>query len=110
MERGKRKSEAKDAVPGGSQKRAREEETTSVTDEEVEEFFAILRRIHVAVDYFKKGKGGLRDLTDSRVVESLNPGGNTGANGGEKKAENMEENANAGLDLNADPNTCSDQV
>ncbi|KAK8537488.1 hypothetical protein V6N12_043650 [Hibiscus sabdariffa] len=112
METGKRKSEVKDAVAGGSQKRAREEEEeeeTTVTDEEVEEFFAILRRIHVAVDYFKKGKGGLRDLTDLRRVELLNPGGNDEGNGGEKKAENMEENANAGLDLNADPNTSSDQ-
>ncbi|GER29880.1 NIM1-interacting 2 [Striga asiatica] len=32
-------------------------------DEEVEEFFAILRRIHVAVKYFKGRNGGHRDLT-----------------------------------------------
>ncbi|GMI99918.1 hypothetical protein HRI_003661100 [Hibiscus trionum] len=104
MEREKRKSELKDAVPGGSQKRARAEEETTVTEEEVEEFFAILSRIHVAVDYFMKGNGHLRDLTDLRKVESLNTVGNGEANGGEKKkAEDMEENV--GLDLNADPDT-----
>ncbi|CAN1181358.1 Protein NIM1-INTERACTING 2 [Linum perenne] len=30
----------------------------AVPEEEVEEFFAILRRIHVAVKYFKKSGGG----------------------------------------------------
>ncbi|KAK1386940.1 NRR repressor like [Heracleum sosnowskyi] len=29
----------------------------TVTESEVEEFYAILRRIHVAVTYLKKGKG-----------------------------------------------------
>lgn len=95
------KSEVKGPVVGESQKRAREE--TTVTEEEVEEFFAILKRINVAVNYFKKGNGDVRKLTDLRMVEeSLN----VEVNGGEKKKKKVEENV--GLDLNADPDTGSD--
>ncbi|KAH1074436.1 hypothetical protein J1N35_026764 [Gossypium stocksii] len=87
------KSEVKGAVVGESQKRAREE--TTVTEEEVEEFLAILKRINVAVRYFKKGNGDIRNLTDLRMVEdSLNVEVNDGEN--------------VGLDLNADPDTGSD--
>ncbi|TYI51670.1 hypothetical protein E1A91_D12G192200v1 [Gossypium mustelinum] len=88
-----RKSEVKGAVVGESQKRAREE--TNVTEEEVEEFLAILKRINVAVNYFKKGNRDIRNLTDLRMVEdSLNVEVNDGKN--------------VGLDLNADPDTGSD--
>nr|KJB50716.1 hypothetical protein B456_008G183600 [Gossypium raimondii] len=88
-----RKSEVKGAVVGESQKRAREE--TTVTEEEVEEFLAILKRINVAVNYFKKGNRDIRNLTDLRMVEdSLNVEVNDGEN--------------VGLDLNADPDTGSD--
>ncbi|KAG8475674.1 hypothetical protein CXB51_032416 [Gossypium anomalum] len=87
------KSEEKGAVVGESQKRAREE--TTVTEEEVEEFLAILKRINVAVNYFKKGNHDIRNLTDLRMVEdSLNVEVNDGEN--------------VGLDLNADPDTGSD--
>lgn len=34
-----------------------EKRETTVTDGEVEEFYAIVRRIHVAVTYMKKGNG-----------------------------------------------------
>ncbi|MBA0689241.1 hypothetical protein Goari_006976 [Gossypium aridum] len=88
-----RKSEVKGAVVGESQRRAREE--TTVTEEEVEEFLAILKRINVAVNYFKKGNRDIRNLTDLRMVEdSLNVEVNDGEN--------------VGLDLNADPDTGSD--
>ena len=50
----KRKQEGGEAVYGG-QKKARETEETVVTDDEVEEFYAILRRINTAVKYFKSG-------------------------------------------------------
>ncbi|KAB2053276.1 hypothetical protein ES319_A12G176700v1 [Gossypium barbadense] len=87
------KSEVKGAVVGESQKRAREE--TTVTEEEVEEFLAILKRINVAVNYFKKGNRDIRNLTDLRMVEdSLNVEVNDGEN--------------VGLDLNTDPDTGSD--
>ncbi|XVE91420.1 hypothetical protein REPUB_Repub01dG0008000 [Reevesia pubescens] len=108
MEREKRKSEENVAVLGGSHKRAREEdgggEETTVTDEEVDEFFAILRRIHEAVNYFKKGNCDMRSLTEMGKVESLNLRRNVDVNGSKKKkkvAENVKENV--GLDLNADP-------
>ncbi|MBA0563407.1 hypothetical protein Golob_008387 [Gossypium lobatum] len=88
-----RKSEVKGAVVGESQRRAREE--TTVTEEEVEEFLAILKRINVAVNYFKKGNRDIRNLTDLRMVEdSLNVEVNDGEN--------------VGLDLNADPDRGSD--
>ncbi|MFQ6637538.1 hypothetical protein Gotur_013150 [Gossypium turneri] len=88
-----RKSKVKAAVVGESQKREREE--TTVTEEEVEEFLAILKRINVAVNYFKKGNRDIRNLTDLRMVEdSLNVEVNDGEN--------------VGLDLNADPDTGSD--
>ena len=57
---GKRKQEDDGEVDVG--KRAKAEDGNgggrTVTDAEVDEFFAILRRIHVAVKYFEKGHGG----------------------------------------------------
>lgn len=111
MEGEKRKSEANDGVLGGSPKRAREEdsgEETTVTEEEVEEFYAILRRIHMAMNYFKKGDGDMRNLIEIEKAESLNLGLNVGINGGEKKKKKKEEEnveGSVGFDLNADPGT-----
>ncbi|XWS64316.1 hypothetical protein CRYUN_Cryun06bG0175800 [Craigia yunnanensis] len=107
MEGKKRKSDLNGDVLRGSYNGAREDdngEETTVTEEEVEEFFAILRRIHVAVNYFKKGNGDIRNLTELGTMESLNSGGNfnLNENGGKKEEENV------GLDLNADPDTGSD--
>lgn len=78
-----------------------------VTEDEVEEFFAILKRIHVAVSYFKKvdgngdGEGGSRlraILEEEEIKEEAN-----GVKRGkvEKREEGLE--LNLGLDLNADP-------
>ncbi|XP_022735345.1 protein NIM1-INTERACTING 2-like [Durio zibethinus] len=111
MEGEKRKSEVNDAVLGGSQKRSREDDSgkeTTVTEEEVEEFYAILRRIHVAINYFRKGnvKGDVPNLTELERAEWLNLGSNVEVNGCKKKKKNEEENM--GLDLNADPGTGSD--
>ncbi|KAL3501705.1 hypothetical protein ACH5RR_036154 [Cinchona calisaya] len=71
-------------------------------DREVEEFYAILRRIHVAVKYFEKGNGGKKtnvvaakpwspyfEREDFEVVN------------GDKNQETVV--GNVGLDLNADP-------
>ncbi|KAJ4822513.1 hypothetical protein Tsubulata_046913 [Turnera subulata] len=82
-------------------KRSRKEEgingaTEAVTtEEEVEEFYAILRRIHVAVKYFEEG-GGKRWTPSSleiKVVEEVN----AGVDGGTRSGQDL------GLDLNADP-------
>ncbi|KAI4357828.1 hypothetical protein L6164_001751 [Bauhinia variegata] len=43
------------------------EKVEVVREEEVEEFFAILRRIHVAVKYFEKAEGSGRKLTAKKM-------------------------------------------
>ncbi|PSR91172.1 NRR repressor like [Actinidia chinensis var. chinensis] len=79
---------------------------TEPEDDEVEEFFAILRRIRVAVEYFEKGngEGGRRELTGKRTASRWSPS---------FRREDFEEVddvkgpgqlvGDAGLDLNADP-------
>ncbi|KAF5751928.1 hypothetical protein HS088_TW02G00947 [Tripterygium wilfordii] len=64
MEQPKKKRED-DAILGG--KRVKSDGEQTVKEEEVEEFFAILRRIRVAVEYFDKGesKGG-REMREKR--------------------------------------------
>ncbi|KAI3453022.1 hypothetical protein Pfo_009685 [Paulownia fortunei] len=68
-------------------------------DEEVEEFFAILRRIQVALKYFQKRNGG-RELTATPWSPSFE---REDFDGVKKAPEKPEENQNAGLDLNSDP-------
>ncbi|CAI9756080.1 unnamed protein product [Fraxinus pennsylvanica] len=80
-------------------------ETVAPEDDEVEEFFAILRRIQVAVKYFKNRNGKIDlELTPAawsptfkrEDFEELKK---------EKQSvvENQNQNQNAGLDLNSDP-------
>ena len=82
---------------------------TEPKDDEVEEFFAILRRIREAVENFKKGNGdrGRRELTGKRTTSRWSPS---------FKREDFEEvddgvkgpgevEGHAGLDLNADPDS-----
>lgn len=101
----KRKAGTSD-VAGGSQKRPRDgsREETAVTEEEVEEFFAILRRIHVAVNYFKSSNGGNRHLTEGRSVALQLE--STDTDDTVKAAEDVK--VNMGFDLNADPDTDPD--
>ncbi|KAA8529175.1 hypothetical protein F0562_034026 [Nyssa sinensis] len=66
MEGEKRKKDDGDAA-SGSRKKARDDDQgtqTEVTEDQVEEFFAILRRIHVAFRYFQKVNGDCRKLTE----------------------------------------------
>ncbi|CAA0818603.1 Protein NIM1-INTERACTING 2 [Striga hermonthica] len=64
-------------------------------DEEVEEFFAILRRIHVAVKYFEGRNGGRRELTARpRLV---------GFDGVVKSPDGSGAKRKPGLDLNSEP-------
>lgn len=102
----KRKAGSSD-VAGGSQKRPRDgsREETAVTEEEVEEFFAILRRIHVAVNYFKSSNGGNRHLTEGRSL-ALQLEINDTDDDTVKPAEDVK--VNTGFDLNADPDTDPD--
>lgn len=66
----------------------------TVTEGEVEEFYAILRRIHVAVTYFKKGKGKglLNNAFELEDFDRVN--GGEEREGGEKRLE---------FDLNVEP-------
>lgn len=97
----KRKKADNDDAVSGRRKKARDDEygdLTAVTEEEVEEFYAILRRINIAVSYFKKGNG------DGKWLKAMLNGGHYEEDNGVKEArreEGVEENA--GLDLNADP-------
>lgn len=63
----------------------------TATEEEVEEFFAILRRIRVAVKYFEKRNGRGRKLREGRWLRSLEL--------------ELESESESGLDLNSDPLT-----
>ncbi|GFS44357.1 hypothetical protein Acr_00g0089870 [Actinidia rufa] len=76
MEVEKRKR-SDDVEPDGKRARVGEDNgaVTEPEDDEVEEFYAILRRIRVAVEYFEKGNGdgGRRELTGERTVSRWSP-------------------------------------
>ncbi|TKY50825.1 hypothetical protein E2542_SST22331 [Spatholobus suberectus] len=91
----KRKQGADDAV-SSSQKKAREEASTAVTDEEVEEFYTILRRINTAVKYFKSYGDDVAALEKDIIQEVKEATRN-------EKEDDMEENLS--LDLNVTPQT-----
>ena len=84
-----------DAVSGKQQKKARGD-VESVTEAEVDEFFAILRRIHVAVSYFKKNN-------DRRIKEEEGSRLRAILEGESKEEENENVEENLVLDLNAVP-------
>ncbi|KAL2484394.1 Uncharacterized protein Adt_15330 [Abeliophyllum distichum] len=75
-------------------------------DDEVEEFFAILRRIQVAIKYFEKRKGEIdRELTPAAWSPSFKLEDFKELNGVKKEKQSVDENhnQNVGLDLNSDP-------
>ncbi|KAF9593182.1 hypothetical protein IFM89_020478 [Coptis chinensis] len=92
----------------GGQETTTSTSSSTATEAEVEEFFAIIRRFHSAVRYFKKendkGKGKLTEKSASWkpdfVVRELEECNGVMKNKG-KKEERVEENG--GLDLNLDP-------
>lgn len=98
MEAHKRK-QADDDVDSRRQKlkkaRADKRDETAVTEHEIEEFFAILRRIHVAVTYFRNANGGGTKYMDGGLRAVLES--NEEEDGVKGKKEDV------GWDLNADP-------
>ncbi|KAI8528692.1 hypothetical protein RHMOL_Rhmol12G0167500 [Rhododendron molle] len=114
----KRKRAAEGEAGGGGGSRRRKEREAKAeaaaaaaepmpTDEEVDEFFAILRRMHVAAKYFEKGRGNSagRKLT-GRWATALEAEVLAGVNGAVKAAEESACGARknrAALDLNAVP-------
>ncbi|XP_031122626.1 protein NEGATIVE REGULATOR OF RESISTANCE-like [Ipomoea triloba] len=90
---------------GGESKK--KQQAAEAEDEEVEEFYAILKRIRVAVKYFEKGKGGKKAEARPAAVKPWSPSFQRedfdGAAAEEEDEEEEEEDAAAGLDLNAEP-------
>ncbi|KAG8382914.1 hypothetical protein BUALT_Bualt05G0129400 [Buddleja alternifolia] len=105
MEVEKRKRQD-DGETNGKRGKAGEEDdgvnrgVTAPEDEEVEEFFAILKRIKVAVNYFQN-RNDRRELTATPWNPSFEREDFEGVV--KKDPEGSEENHNAGLDLNSDP-------
>ncbi|KAK4852842.1 hypothetical protein QYF36_027488 [Acer negundo] len=94
MDRKRRKGEE---VEGGQ----------TVTEDEVEEFFAILRRIQVPLKYFEKNKCNGRKLTEKRwqprfQAEDFDEHNGVNVNNGCKK-DVVVVAGDSGLDLNSDP-------
>lgn len=68
---------------------------TAVNEDEVAEFFAILRRIHVAVTYFRNANGGGTKYIDGGLRAVLESN--------EEEDGDTKKKADVGWDLNADP-------
>ncbi|GFP96599.1 hypothetical protein PHJA_001804000 [Phtheirospermum japonicum] len=103
MELQKKEREREDNY--GKRRKAREDggggvRAVAVADEEVEEFFAILKRIRVAVKYFQERNGGHIDLTAAMWSPSFEPEDFEGV---EKYPDSSGVKRNAGLDLNSEP-------
>ncbi|KAJ4822511.1 hypothetical protein Tsubulata_046911 [Turnera subulata] len=81
------------------QRKDQEGEQTTVTDTEVDEFYAILKRLHVAVKYFKEGNG--RDGRKLTEIESVGLERDVVGDGVKRNREDVDQNM--ALDLNADP-------
>lgn len=115
MEAEKRKAHENDVVSGPTPKKARvrpgqNASAAEVDEEEVEEFYAIIRRIHSAVAYFEKvpGKGWRfpakgstwRHDLEKEIFDEINRDA-----GGEKLKRIEDAQRNAGFNLNANPDS-----
>ncbi|KAK4399939.1 hypothetical protein Sango_1100000 [Sesamum angolense] len=97
MEKRKRVDDGEAAAGKRGKRRWKDEDVGAVPgDEEVEEFFAILRRMQVALKYFENRNAGAQ----SRATP-WRPAFEREDFAGVKN--NQEGNRSAGLDLNADP-------
>lgn len=79
-------------------------EDRTVTEEEVEEFFTILGRIHAAARHFRKTDGAGRKFTSKKLrlsFEAQDFGEDNGVINKDDQKKMAEENS--GLDLNSDP-------
>jgi hypothetical protein len=104
VEEKRRQVEDNDGVIFG---RVRED---TVTEDEVEEFFAILKRIHVVVSYFRKvdGNGGRMTTQEGSrrlraILERESDADDNGVKGKGKRGEEGVVEVKVGFDLNADP-------
>ncbi|PSR96555.1 Protein NIM1-INTERACTING 2 like [Actinidia chinensis var. chinensis] len=109
----------KRAADGGVRRREKETEKKAEaegpSEEEVEEFFAILRRMHVAVKYFEKsnGNGDRSKLTGKwcRARTELEAEALVGVNGAKAEEESLSGVRKIGvLDLNAVPDAENNSI
>ncbi|XP_010555041.1 PREDICTED: protein NIM1-INTERACTING 2-like [Tarenaya hassleriana] len=87
--------------------------TATVEDREVDEFFAILRRMHTAVNNLKKAEGvnGVSPvLTERGAVRSGRDANGVSVDPMVRGRDVVAENGGLGFDLNADPVPESDPV
>lgn len=109
MELSEKKKEEDEEAPerkgvNGKRKRGGEDNgmQRAVTEEEVNEFFSIIRSVRMAAKYFEKGKrndSGSELTAYKPSVEWEDPDGLNGITKVVRKAQE----ANKGLDLNLDP-------
>ncbi|EXB97058.1 hypothetical protein L484_014670 [Morus notabilis] len=110
MEAGKRKRRDAGEVDGKKRKAAEGDgprTEATVTEEEFQEFFAILGRIHAAANYLKRRDGklsavGWREIKGSETeTEGLD--GEDGVKEGVSKNNEVSVDSNMDLDLNLEP-------
>lgn len=97
---------------GEQRKRARRVAEKDVEEEELEEFFSILRRMQHSLNYFKNARGregkeffglrGWRAMLDKEIL--------AGRPRSRRKEESGVVEENPGLDLNADPQPVEDDT
>ncbi|KAH7569839.1 hypothetical protein ACOSQ2_018006 [Xanthoceras sorbifolium] len=118
MEGEKRSKPADDREMHRKRRKGEEvDEGQTVTEDEVEEFFAILRRIQVSLKYFEKNKCDGRMLTENRWLPRFQAddfdkhndvnADNNNDNGGKKDEDVV---GDSGLDLNSDPASSNNSV
>ncbi|KAL9401842.1 hypothetical protein Peur_005691 [Populus x canadensis] len=97
----RKQGELNDKVPDAQEDNGGQ--TAEATNAEVDEFFAILERIHVAVKYFKGANEDRRKLAEVRSLESALEVEGSGMKVSDIKKEGEGVEENVGFDLNADP-------
>ncbi|KAL3512258.1 hypothetical protein ACH5RR_024975 [Cinchona calisaya] len=88
---------------GDGERRRKRNEVAQPSEEEVEEFFTILRRMQVAVKYFEKTGSNINELNGDvgrETTQFAEDGGVDGVKIGGKRDVVVE---NGGLDLNVVP-------
>ncbi|XP_051145328.1 protein NIM1-INTERACTING 2 [Andrographis paniculata] len=113
----KRKGGDRSVKRRGGDDGAVKEQTAVPGDEEVDEFFAILKRVRVAVDYFRERDGGVRrseppsTATATSTATPWSPAFEQGDfEGGEKRGggRSVPGTPKSGLDLNRQPDPNDD--
>lgn len=92
-----RKRKPEDRAESGTEEamKKKKKERAEEEEKEVEEFFAILRRIHVALEYFQKADGRSRRELSAAIVNTWKPSFEV------QDFKEVVGNPDSGLDLNS---------